>query len=99
VVARIEATADGGSGPGTGLVNPVQAVTAVLPAPGPASPPAAQPRGVIPIDRAPRPDRTAAAIALPLAATAGAVALLLVAAAFIVPAGCRRHWRPGPTRL
>jgi membrane-anchored mycosin MYCP len=34
VVARIEATADGGSGPGAGygLVNPVRAVTAALPA-------------------------------------------------------------------
>jgi hypothetical protein len=34
VVARIEATAHGGTGPGTGhgMVDPVQAVTAVLPA-------------------------------------------------------------------
>ena len=33
VVARIKATADGAAGPGTGngMVNPVQAVTAVLP--------------------------------------------------------------------
>ena len=44
VVARIEATADGGAGPGTGygLVNPVRAVTAVLPAELSAAAPAGQ---------------------------------------------------------
>ncbi len=96
VVARIEATADGGSGPGTGhgLINPVEAVTAVLPAS--ASPPSAKPGGAVQINRAPRPDRAAASIALPIAAGAGAVALLAVALAVIVPAGRRRHWHPGP---
>ena len=126
VVARIEATADGGSGPGTGsgLVNPVQAVTAVLPASGadpgsppPAPSPAGAPspdsapspggalspggvpsRGRVQIDRAPRPDRSAATIAVPLAAGAVAAAVLTVAAAVIVPAGRRRHWRSGPSR-
>ena len=40
VVARIKATADGAAGPGTGngMVNPVQAVTAVLPAAWPPRP-------------------------------------------------------------
>jgi subtilisin family serine protease len=98
VVARIEATADGGSGPGTGhgLVNPVQAVTAVLPLQGSASPPPAKSGGAVQINRAPRPDRAAASIALPVAAGAGGVAALVVAVAVIVPAGRRRHWRPGP---
>ena len=98
VVARIEATADGGSGPGTGhgLVNPVQAVTAVLPSSGssPVAAAPAQPR--VPIDRAPRPDRGAASIAVPVVAGAGGVAIFVVALAVIVPAGRRRHWRPGP---
>jgi membrane-anchored mycosin MYCP len=98
VVARITATADGGSGPGTGhgLVNPVQAVTAVLPLPGSGSSPAAQPAGRVQINRTPRPDRGASSIALPIAAGAGGVALLAVALAVIIPAGRRRHWRPGP---
>ncbi|HEX4255919.1 MAG TPA: hypothetical protein VH089_12560, partial [Streptosporangiaceae bacterium] len=98
VVARIEATADGGSGPGTGhgLVNPVQAVTAVLPLQGSASPPPAKSGAAVQINRAPRPDRAAASIALPVAAGAGGVAALVVAVAVIVPAGRRRHWRPGP---
>jgi type VII secretion-associated serine protease mycosin len=99
VVDRIEATANGPAGPGTGhgLVNPVQAVTAVLPAGGPpASPPARSP-GQVQVDRAPRPNHAAASVALPLVAGAGGVAVLVVAAAFIVPAGRRRHWRPGPS--
>ncbi|HEY2522570.1 MAG TPA: S8 family serine peptidase [Streptosporangiaceae bacterium] len=101
VVDRIEATADGGSGPGTGhgLVNPVQAVTAVLPAGGSgASSPAARSPGRVQIDRAPRPDHGAASIAVPLVAGAAGAAVLVVAAAVIVPAGRRRHWRPGPSR-
>jgi type VII secretion-associated serine protease mycosin len=98
VVARIEATADGGSTPGTGhgLVNPVQAVTAVLPATSPGAATAARPAGQVQINRAPRPDRAAASIALPVAAGAGGVAVLVIAAAIVVPAGRRRHWRPGP---
>jgi membrane-anchored mycosin MYCP len=98
VVARIEATADGGSGPGTGhgLVNPVQAVTAVLPLRGSGSgAAAAPPAGQVQIDRAPRPDRGAASVALPVAAGAAGVALLVIALAVIVPAGRRRHWHPG----
>jgi type VII secretion-associated serine protease mycosin len=99
VVARIEATADGGSGPGTGhgLINPTQAVTAVLPLPASASPPPARSGGAVPISRAPRPDRAAASVAVPMVAGAGGLAVLVVATAIIVPAGRRRHWRPGPS--
>jgi type VII secretion-associated serine protease mycosin len=95
VVARITATANGAAGPGTGhgLVNPVQAVTAVLPATGADS--GVSSPGRVQIDRAPPPDRAATSIALPLVAVAGGLAALVVAAAVIVPAGRRRHWRPG----
>ncbi len=97
VVARIVATADGGAGPGTGhgLVNPVQAVTALLPATSTGAAPAAPPPGTVPVNRAPGPDRAASSIAVPITAGAGGVAVLVVAAAVIVPAGRRRHWRPG----
>ena len=107
VVARITATANGSAGPGTGtgLINPVQAVTAILP-PGPATagvagqagvptgPGAAQPH--VTVDRPAHPDQQAAAIALPITAAAAALAVLAVAASVVIPAGRRRHWRPGP---
>ena len=98
VVARITATADGGAGPGTGhgLVSPVQAVTAILSATSPGASPAAPSPARVQVDRAPRPDH-AASIALPLAVAGGGLAVLVVAAAVIVPAGRRRHWRPGPS--
>jgi type VII secretion-associated serine protease mycosin len=99
VVARITATANGSAGPGTGhgLVNPVQAVTAVLPAttPGAVGVSPGAPRDRVTVDRAPRPDRAAASIALPIAAGAAALAVLVVAAAVVIPAGRRRRWRPG----
>jgi membrane-anchored mycosin MYCP len=102
VVARITATANGSAGPGTGhgLVNPVQAVTAVLPATSgglagvPTGPGA--PRTRVTVDRAAHPDRRAGAVALPIASGAATLAVLVVAAAVIIPAGRRRHWRPGP---
>ena len=54
VVARIEATARGSTGPGTGhgLIDPVRAVTAVLPADPAAAPPPAPARPV-PVPPAP----------------------------------------------
>jgi membrane-anchored mycosin MYCP len=102
VVARITATANGSAGPGTGhgLVNPVQAVTAIIPltsgglasvSTGPGAP-----RTRVTVDRAAHPDRRAGAVALPIASGAAALAVLVVAAAVIIPAGRRRHWRPGP---
>src|ERR1700761_315304 len=89
VAARIEATANGPAGPGTGhgLVNPVQAVTAVLPAGVPGSSPPARSPAQIQIDRAPHPDHAAAAIAVPVIAGAAGVAALAIAAAFIIPPG------------
>jgi len=108
VVARITATADGAAGPGTGhgMVNPVQAVTAVLPADAPAGEAgapatagAARPGGRVPITRAAGPDLAARTVAMSVAAGAGGLAILVVAAALVLPAGRRRGWRPGlPSR-
>jgi membrane-anchored mycosin MYCP len=103
VVARITATADGPAGPGTGhgMVNPVQAVTAVLPADAPAGETgapatagAAGPGGRVPITRAAGPDLAARTVAMSVAAGAGGLAVLVVAAALVLPAGRRRGWRP-----
>jgi type VII secretion-associated serine protease mycosin len=93
VVHRIEATADGPAGThtGAGMVNPVQAVTAVLPEP--AASPAAAARPVA-IPGPARPDPHTRALALAITGGALAVALLVAAAAFVIPRGRRRHWRP-----
>ena len=104
VVTRITATADGPAGPGTGrgMVNPVQAVTAVLPAAALATgtgalaaAAAAGPEGRVPITRASAPDQATRTVAVSVAAGAGGLAVLVVAAALVLPAGRRRHWRPG----
>ena len=101
VVARITATADGPAGPGTGhgMVNPVQAVTAVLPAAAlagsTAGSTAAGPAGRVRIIRAAPPDRTGRTVAFSVVAGAAGLAVLVTAAALAIPAGRRRHWRPG----
>ena len=94
VVQRIEETADGSTGVGTGngLVNPVQAVTAVVPS-GPAPTTSARPAAVS-VDRA-TPNRSEKTVALSLAGGAFGAALLVIAAALVIPAGRRRRWRPG----
>lgn len=94
VVRQIEETADGSTGVGTGngLVNPVQAVTAVVPS-GPI--PTASPRpGTVTVDRA-TPNRSEKTVALSLAGGAFGAAVLVIAAAVVIPAGRRRRWRPG----
>jgi len=105
VVTRITATADGPAGPGTGrgMLNPVQAVTAVLPATAAlaagagalATAGAAGPEGRVPISRASAQDQATRTVAVSVAAGAGGLAVLVVAAALVLPAGRRRHWRPG----
>ena len=120
VVARITATADGPAGPGTGhgMVNPVQAVTAVLPAaalagaadarsaaramapPGQRKRPGRRrpgggPAGRVRIIRAAAPDRAGRTVAFSVVAGAAGLAVLVTAAALAIPAGRRRHWRPG----
>ncbi|TDD65037.1 S8 family serine peptidase, partial [Actinomadura rubrisoli] len=100
VFQRILRTADGnvGAGTGHGMVNPVQAVTAVVPGEGATV--AAQPplRPVKLASPAPTDGRTrdrANGIA------AGAVGLAAVAAlcGIVVPLGRRRGWRPGKVDL
>jgi subtilisin family serine protease len=95
VVARIAATADGAAGPGTGngMVNPVQAVTAVLPAGDGAAGAGLAAR--VSITRSVPPGRLARTVALSVAGGALALAALVIAAAMVIPAGRRRRWRPG----
>ncbi len=101
VVNRIEATANGGTGPGTGngLVNPVEAVTAILPsgaAPSPA--PSARPQSVS-VSRAPPPDRAARATALAVTASALGTAALVALGAVVISQGRRRRWRAERARI
>jgi membrane-anchored mycosin MYCP len=97
VVARIEDTADGGDGPGTGygLVNPLQAVTAALPS-------SASPNQFVPPKPAPvavsrpeplNPDTRNAAMAV----TGGSVsvAALIAVGALVITRGRRRRWQAG----
>jgi type VII secretion-associated serine protease mycosin len=94
VVDRIMATADGGTGPhtGAGMINPVLAVTEMLPprpntgarSPGPVAVP--QPRAV---------DSFTHTVAFSVTGGAFALAALAAIAAVVVPQGRRRRWRPG----
>ncbi|GAA3527055.1 hypothetical protein GCM10022419_002280 [Nonomuraea rosea] len=98
---RIIATADGatGTGKGAGMVNPMQAVSAILPyepanapvvAPPPASPlPAGAVAGVPPVDQG------AIDLALIIAGCAAGLSLLVAVARVMLPMGRRRGWRPG----
>jgi membrane-anchored mycosin MYCP len=90
VVDRIAATADGTAGPGTGhgLVNPVQAVTAVLPEIGPEPGPTAN---HVPVTRAAPADARPRTIALAIAAAALAAGLLALATVIVIPAARRRR--------
>jgi membrane-anchored mycosin MYCP len=95
VVARIEATADGPTGAhsGAGMVNPVQAVTAMVPAA------AAQPAGPpVPVPQPPDQNPVTRTMALSIAGGAAALAALVIAVAAVVTRGRRRHWRPAGRR-
>jgi len=98
---RIIATAGGavGKGTGAGMVNPVQAVSAVLPF-EPAGRPvvAAPPPDPIPADAIAKvPPEDVVARNISLAVMAGALILVAVAGALalVVPLGRRRGWRAG----
>jgi membrane-anchored mycosin MYCP len=102
VVARIMATADGPTGPGTGngMINPVQAVTAVLPGSVLASGSLAGAAvgvhaGPVPISRVTPSGRYPAFAAVSVTAGAFGLGVLVVAGAVIIPAGRRRRWKPG----
>jgi membrane-anchored mycosin MYCP len=100
VVKRIEQTADGNTGPGTGngLVNPLLAVTAILaPAVAQSPPPTARPRSVS-VERAPLPDLAARTTALEVAAGALGLAALVAIGAVVIREGRRRKWRAGGVR-
>ncbi len=108
VVARIEATARGSAGPGTGhgLVDPVRAVTAALPA----EPAAAATAGASPSSASPRPASSSSASssqagaaskgpgtsAVTRAVIAGSFGLIVVVAVTAGLAISRRHRRGGP---
>jgi type VII secretion-associated serine protease mycosin len=97
VVARIKRTADGSTGPGTGdgLVNPLQAVTAIVaPATAQTSSPTPGPQAVS-VDQAPPPDVDAQRTALEVAAIALGLAGLVVIGAVVIREGRRRRWRSG----
>jgi membrane-anchored mycosin MYCP len=97
VVARIEATADGGSGPGTGygLVNPVAAVTAALPFSTSLNPSLSPQSGPVSVAR-PEPVNPGTRDAA-MAVTGGSVsaAALLAVGALVITQGRRRRWRAG----
>jgi membrane-anchored mycosin MYCP len=93
---RIEATADGGTtaGSGHGMVNPLRAVTAVLPEENAAGRPPVRPHPVALVKPNPAnlfTRRVATSVIAGSLGIAGAVA----AGGVIIPAGRRRGWRPG----
>jgi membrane-anchored mycosin MYCP len=97
VVKRIEETADGNTGPGTGngLVNPLLAVTAIL-APAVAQSPLPTPRPQsVSVERAPLPDLAARTTALEVVAGALGLAALVAIGAVVIREGRRRRWRAG----
>lgn len=91
VVRRIEATADGSRGPGSGsgLVNPLQAVSAQLSAQG-----GVEPRTVR-MPSPPREDDRPGKIALSVAGAALGAAAVALAVGLTVPHGRRRRWTAG----
>ncbi|MEV0380021.1 S8 family serine peptidase [Nonomuraea sp. NPDC050643] len=98
---RIIATADGatGAGKGAGMVNPMLAVSAILPdepanAPVVAPPPPSPlPRGAV--AKAPPVDQAAVDLALLVAACALGLVIVVAAARAVIPMGRRRGWRAG----
>jgi type VII secretion-associated serine protease mycosin len=95
---RIELTADHPSTDlptpqvGYGVINPVAAMTAVLPGPGATPSPAV---AASPLPPPLGPDTHARAVALAVAGAAVLVALVVAVAAAVMPLGRRRRWRPG----
>jgi membrane-anchored mycosin MYCP len=98
VKARIEATADGttGVGSGAGMINPMQAVSALLPGEGSNSG-VTVPGGARAIRVAYRrpADHGTRSVALVVTGVALGLAALGVVAGVFVPMGRRRGWRPG----
>jgi len=98
VVSRIIATADGGTGAGAGrtgagMVDPLQAVTAVLPAAGQQAAPRPAPDPVS-LPRTAAPDRFTRMLAACVTGGALGAAGLVVVAAAVIPAARRRRAPP-----
>ncbi|MEV4578801.1 S8 family serine peptidase [Nonomuraea jabiensis] len=98
---RIIATADGatGGGKGAGMVNPMLALSAILPyepADAPVvAPPPPSPLSADAVAKVPPVDHDAVNLALIVAGSALGLALLVAVARVVVPLGRRRGWRPG----
>ncbi|MDH2425063.1 S8 family serine peptidase [Sphaerisporangium sp. TRM90804] len=95
---RIEITADGatGTGTGAGMVNPLLAVSEILPSEVVAIAPR-QPDPLPPgvVRKAAPPDLQAISLATTLTVVAIALAALVTAVSLVVPLGRKRGWRPG----
>lgn len=93
---RLEETADGGTsvGSGHGMVNPLRAVTAVLPGENGQATTAVSPRPVAILTPS-RGSSFTRTMALSFVGGSLGIAGAIVAAAIIIPAGRRRGWRPG----
>jgi type VII secretion-associated serine protease mycosin len=101
VANRILATAEGGSGAGSGrgMVNPFEAITAEISnnAPGAGQPKiAVQP---VRIDPPPPTDSRTRGIALAVTFGALGAAAMVAVAGVVIPMGRRRGWRPGRVEL
>jgi type VII secretion-associated serine protease mycosin len=97
VKRRIEQTAEGGgaAGTGAGLINPLQAVTSVLPPPdGPATASAAAAPPLV-LPAAPVPDPRTRTVAVGITAGAAGVTAIVVFVALMLPRARRRGWRAG----
>lgn len=96
VKQRIETTADGAQaqGTGSGVVNPLRAVTTVGTG-DPNTTPVAAGAQRVSIDQPPREDVLGRNLALSIAAGTLVIAAIVGAAAIVVPAARRRNWRPG----
>jgi membrane-anchored mycosin MYCP len=103
VESRIEATADGsvGLGSGAGMINPLEAVTALLPGEGGDSGGGTQPGAGRPVRVAarPEPDRHTRDIALVVTGVTLGVGALAAAGGVFIPMGRRRGWQPGRPTL
>lgn len=98
VKQRIEGTAAGnkGAGSGAGMINPFEALTAVSAGPGAGG--VAGPSGPVSIALPDEPDSTTRAVALGVAGGTVGAAVLVLAGGLLIPAGRRRGWRAGPVQ-
>jgi membrane-anchored mycosin MYCP len=98
VAGRIIATADGhiGAHSGAGMINPVQALTGLLPPQAATSSAQAEPVAIPPV---PHGNSLTRLIAVSVTGGGIAVAVLVVIVAMAVPHGRRRRWRPSRVDL